>query len=190
MSRKLIKKNITKASSSSKKRILHSGKYFNFVNEASWEYFERNNCSAIVIIWAVTDDNKVIFVEQFRPPVNKKVIEFPAGLVNDKKHIPNESILKAAKRELLEETGYLAKKIIKVMEGPVSCGATSDIVTMVRAYGLKKVNDGGGDELEDIIVHEIELSKVNKWLASMRKKGYLIEPKIYTGLYFLNNYDR
>ena len=187
-----------------KKTIIAEGKFMRFVKKGEWEYFERTNCSDIVIILAMTDEQKVIFVEQFRPPVNKNVIEFPAGLVNDysaheiiengktviiEKKRPEESVLSAAKRELLEETGYQANRIIKILEGPVSAGASSNIVTIVQALGLKKVSDGGGDVLEDIKIHEVLLNDVEDFFKKMQSDGCLIEPKIYTGLYFLNKYN-
>src|SRR3989338_9769557 len=137
----------------------------------------------------MTADKRVVFVEQFRPPVKKRVVEFPAGLINDLKHISRETLLNGARRELLEETGYRAKRIKKLMTGPVSGGSSSDLVTVVLAADLKKVSEGGGDELEDIIVHEVVLSKVDAWLSQMKRKGKLVEPKIYAGLYFLNKYN-
>ncbi len=175
--------------SKKKKMIIHQGRFIRFIQAAEWEYVERSNCTGIVIIVPITDDHKVVFVEQFRPPVNKKVIEFPAGLVNDRGEKKKESILTAAKRELIEETGYQAKKVVKLLEGPVSSGLTSDQVTMVMATGLKKIGQGGGDETEGITVYEIPLKKVEVWLKQQEQKGYLIEPKIYAGLYFLCKYN-
>ena len=175
---------------SAKKEIIHNGKFLRYVRKGGWEYVERNNCSAIVIIVAKTDDNRVLFVEQYRPPVKKRVVEFPAGLVNDGEFKRRESILSAAKRELLEETGYKAGKMTKLLEGPVSSGSSADMVTIVQAQNLKKVSQGGGDEFEAIIVHEVPLIETDQWLSKMRRKGYLIEPKIYTGLYFLKTYNK
>jgi len=75
-----------------KKEIIYKGKFLSYIDKGGWEYIERNNCDGIVIILAMTDDNKVIFIEQYRPPVAKSVIEFPAGLVND-------SMVSGAKRK-------------------------------------------------------------------------------------------
>ncbi|MBU1997491.1 MAG: NUDIX hydrolase [Candidatus Omnitrophica bacterium] len=174
----------------SKKIVLKEGKFIRFVKKGGWEYIERVNCDGAVVILALTKDRKVLFVEQFRPPVGKKVIEFPAGLINDcPKRKSKESIISAAKRELLEETGYKAKRIIKVLEGPASSGTSSDVLTLVRAVDIEKVSSGGGDEGESIIVHEVKLDKAESWLKQMKNKGFLIGTRIYAGLYFLNKYN-
>ena len=173
-----------------KKVVLAEGKFIRFVSKGNWEYIERVNCDGAVVILALTKDRKVIFVEQFRPPVGKKVIEFPAGLMNDSpKRKTKETLISAAKRELLEETGYKAKKIIKILEGPASSGTASDMLTLVRAVDIEKVSAGGGDEGESIVVHEVKLDKAESWLRRMEKKGFLIGTRIYAGLYFLNKYN-
>ncbi len=167
-----------------KVNIVYEGKFIRFVKLAEWEFVERVNCTAIVIIVAMTHDYKVVLTEQYRPPVKRKVIEFPAGLVNDEAE--KESIFAAAKRELFEETGYEAKRMIKLITGPVSSGFTSDRVTILKAVDIKKAGPGGGDMLENITVYEIPLAQVESWLVQMQKKGRLVDPKIYAGLYFLN----
>ena len=174
------------SSSRTANTVLHQGRFLRLIQKGSWEYVERENCRGIVIILAVTSLGKILFVEQFRPPVNRRVIELPAGLVNDHERHHDESVSKAAQRELLEETGYQAKKIVKLIRGPVSGGLTSDMVTLVRAFDLTKVGPGGGDGTEGITVHEVSPSKVKGWLQKMSRQGCLIEPKIYSALYFLN----
>lgn len=177
-------------------KILFKGNFIQFVKRGNWEYAKRHNCQGIVIIVAQTDDKKILFVEQYRPPVGKKVVEFPAGLVGDNHESANagktkkkERLQTAAKRELLEETGYRAGRMKVLMKGPVSGGFTSDIVTMVQAFDLVKVHEGGGVEDEEIIIHEIPFKGVYPWLKRMEQKGRLIEPKIYSGLYFLHEYN-
>lgn len=184
----MIKKNPQMASAE-KSIVLCEGKYIRLVRRGSWEYAQRNNCCGIVIILAMTDDRKVILTEQYRVPVEKNVIEFPAGLVNDINPAKNESILTAAKRELEEETGYRAGKMVKVAVGPVSSGFSPDLVTVVRALNIQKVGPGGGDGTEFIRVHEVPLAKVDAWLAGKQKKGCLVDPKIYAGLYWLKKYN-
>ena len=173
----------------SRREIVHEGNFLKFFRYGEWEYIKRKNCTAIVIIVAVTKDKAVLFVEQFRPPVGKIAIEFPAGLVNDGAQSKKETILEAAKRELLEETGYRARRLRKILEGPVSSGCSADLVTMYLARDVEKVADGGGDEFESILVHKVPLKEADDWLTAMKRKGRLIEPKIYAGLYHLKTYN-
>jgi ADP-ribose pyrophosphatase len=168
--------------------ILFKGKYLDLLREDNWEYVKRTNCSGIVIIVAVTREGKILFVEQFRRPVKSHVIEFPAGLVNDIKSQNPETLEDAAKRELLEETGYAADHLSFLVEGPVSSGLSSEIITFYQAVNVVKKGQGGGDATESIVVHEVVLSEADVWLHRMEKQGYLVDPKVYAGLYFLKIY--
>ena len=68
------------------KETLYQGRFISLVREGSWEYAERSKeVTGIVAIVAHTENDEVIFVEQYRPPCHGRVIEFPAGLVGDKK---------------------------------------------------------------------------------------------------------
>jgi ADP-ribose pyrophosphatase len=163
----------------SEKQIVHKGKFIQTVNNNGWEYVERISSTGVVEIIAVIDEC-IILTEQYRIPVGKRVIELPAGLVGDIDH--KEETLKAANRELEEETGYRAGKIEIVGSGPSSPGLTSEIVTVAFAKDLEKVNDGGGDENEDIIVHKVKIEDVWDWSKSMENKGILISPKVYMAL--------
>lgn len=165
--------------------VLHEGQFIRVMARDGWEYVERTNCTGIVIILAMTKAREVIFIEQYRIPVDKRVIEFPAGLINDIRSNSRETFLTAAYRELWEETGYRAAKIEKLVEGPMSSGLCSDQIIICWASGLQKVSAGGGDGTESITVHEISLGRVESWLEDKKKKGCLVDPKIYMGLYFL-----
>jgi len=170
--------------------ILKEGKYIRFLRRGDWEYVQRVNCSGIVIIIAMTDEQKLLFVRQYRAPVNSDVIEFPAGLVNDGCSHYEETAAEAAKRELLEETGYEAGELIQVLSGPGGAGASSDILTFFLARKIRKVSDGGGDESERITTYEIPLQEVEGWLKAMAGQGIPADPKIYAGLYFLKTYNK
>ena len=165
--------------------ILHKGKYLNLICEDNWEYVKRTNCSGIVVIVPMTKDGKVILVEQFRRPVEAQVIEWPAGLVNDKTMHDSETMEAAARRELLEETGYKAEHLSLLVGGPVSSGLSSEIITFYQALDVVKIASGGGDATESIKVHGIPLKEADIWLYEMEKKGFLVDPKVYVGLYFL-----
>ncbi|HBA85079.1 MAG TPA: DNA mismatch repair protein MutT [Verrucomicrobia bacterium] len=165
-------------------KILSDGKYIRHMIRNGWEYVQRKNIAGIVAILAVTDEGKLLLVEQYREPVASRVLELPAGLAGDAHGRRREAFEEAARRELLEETGYAARKMKFLMEGPPSCGLSAEIVTFFQAGGLKKVGPGGGDEEEDILVHEVALAQAEKWLKKMEKKGLMVDPKVYSGLYF------
>lgn len=112
-----------------------------------WEAFRRIGCNGIVAIVPFTNDGGVILTKQFRPPVNKYVIEFPAGL-NDR----NETLEEVAKRELLEETGYRAQKLTFLAEGPLSSGASSEILNVYLAEDIVYSGNQSPEESEHIDV--------------------------------------
>jgi ADP-ribose pyrophosphatase len=126
----------------------------------------------------------VIFIEQYRHPLGVKVIELPAGLVGDDPGAGGEEWLAAAKRELLEETGYASDNWKLLIEGPSSPGLTTERYSMYLAAPARQVGEGGGDESEDITIHVVPLDKTEVWLEEKRKAGLLVDPKIYAGLYF------
>jgi ADP-ribose pyrophosphatase len=71
------------------------------------------------------------------------------------------------------------------MTGAAAGGLSSEVVTLFLASGLKRVHKGGGVAGENITVHEVPLSRADKWLASKAKAGLLVDPKIYGALYFI-----
>ncbi|HCU23977.1 MAG TPA: hypothetical protein DF383_03090 [Deltaproteobacteria bacterium] len=165
------------------KEILYRGNYLQLVKKQNWEWVERVNCSGVVMMLGMTAERKVILVEQYRVSLGKNVIEFPAGLVGDQDKA--ENLETAARREFLEETGYTAERWTLLMDGPPSAGMSSETVSIFLAEALKKVGAGGGDESEKITVHEVELSQVEEWLWTRRREGTAVDPKVYSGLYFL-----
>ena len=164
---------------------LYTGKFLALVKEGHWEYAERTNATGASIIVAVTDEQKLLLVEQYRIPVHSRTIELPAGIIGEEPGGAEEAHADAAKRELIEETGYVAAEIKALSHGPASSGLTSETVTLFLATGLRRVGAGGGVAHEQITVHEVPLSEVHDWLEAKAKAGVLVDPKIYAGLYFV-----
>ncbi|MGH7980484.1 MAG: NUDIX hydrolase [Limisphaerales bacterium] len=167
------------------KTVLYTGKFIAIVKEGRWEYADRVNATGAAIIVAVTDDQKLLLVEQYRIPVHARTIEMPAGIIGDEAEHSQESQAAAARRELREETGYDAARMEILATGPASSGLTSEVVTLFRASGLRRVSAGGGIAHENITVHEVPLAEVHSWLEAKVRAGLMIEPKVYAGLYFL-----
>ncbi|MFH0907746.1 MAG: NUDIX hydrolase [bacterium] len=165
-------------------RILGEGDFIRLLSRDGWEYVVRKGVSGIVVIVPVTDDGRIILVEQYRHAVQKAVIELPAGLVGDKPGHVHEDFSTAAHRELLEETGYEAQLMISLVAGPVNPAMSRDYYTFFHAKGLKRVHDGGGDATEKIKVHEIPLGDVHQWLYKKSTDGFLVDTKVFVGLYF------
>ncbi len=167
------------------KNTLCTGQFLALIREGHWEYVDRTNATGAAIIIAVTDDRKVLLVEQYRIPVHARTIEMPAGIIGDSAEVAHETQAAAAGRELLEETGYQAGRVEAVTTGAASSGVTSEVVTLFRASGLRRVGTGGGVGHEQITVHEVPLAEIDQWLAARAAEGLLVDPKVYAGLYFI-----
>ncbi len=161
---------------------LYAGKFLNLVREGRWEYCARVNDTRAVMVFALTEGREVLLVEEFRPPIGRRCICFPAGLSGDEQP---ESTHTAAQRELAEEAGYEAAQLRHLFDGPSSPGLTSETLSFYLATGLRRVGQGGGVAGEDITVHAVPLEGIDSWLAAREAEGIAIDPRVYTGLYFL-----
>jgi ADP-ribose pyrophosphatase len=170
--------------SNGRKKTLGAGKRLRLVSDHGWEYVERVGSSGVVSIVAVTDAGELVLTEQVRRSVGGPVIDLPAGLVGDEQGLRHEDFLAAARRELLEETGFAARRFVLLGESPTSPGLTSETVVFVRALGLKRVADGGGIDNEKITVHCVQLARAAGWLRRRAKAGAQVDVKTYAGLYF------
>jgi ADP-ribose pyrophosphatase len=164
--------------------VIAQGKFVRLVKRGKWEYASRTKVTGIVGIVAVTDKGNLILIEQDRPAVQKRVIEIPAGLAGDEDGMEAEELATAAKRELLEETGYEASGMEYLCEGPPSAGISDEIITLFRATGLKLTGKAGGVGGEEITVHEVPLGDVPAWLAKRAKEGLTVDLKVFAALFF------
>lgn len=164
--------------------VVWEGKYIRVVVRGRWEFAERKNITGIVGMVPVTDDGRIVLVEQFRPAVNARVIELPAGLVGDEAGQEDEPHVAAARRELIEETGYRAGTLKRIFHGSASAGISAEQITFFLATDLEKIGPGGGDATEDIIIHEVPLSELTEWLDAKHAEGLVIDVKIYSALHF------
>jgi ADP-ribose pyrophosphatase len=140
----------------------------------TWEALERVGIEGIVVMVAVTPAGNVLLERQFRPPMGRAVIELPAGLVE-----AGEAMEAAARRELIEETGWSAGKIEYLAEGPISTGASTEALRAYLCTDLVNVGKNGGDDNEIIEVIEVSIQKVQEYLRAEQKNGMLVDLKVF-----------
>lgn len=132
------------------------------------------------VIGALTDDGKLIMVKQFRKPMESVVMEVPAG-----KRDGDESPTEVAKRELKEETGYIAEEIIPLGAMYPSPGYTEEILYLFLARHLTP-GETDFDENEAIDIYEYPLEE----LVEKVMKGEIKDGKSQLTILKINEYLR
>ena len=151
------------------------GKYIRIVRDGRWEYVERCGGVHAVVILAEYD-GKVVLIEQPRAPLgNRHCVELPAGLVGDE---DDKDLEETAVKELEEETGFTAGRIEVLGEFHSSPGMVSEGFTLVRAHGLSKIGEGGGNEHEEIEVHLVPPAEIADFVERKRAEGCAIDVKM------------
>lgn len=161
--------------------LMWEGKFVRALRRGKWEYASRaRNIGAVVIL--AEHEGKMILVEQPRIAPDCRCIELPAGLVGDID--PSATVEGTAIKELEEETGFTASHVEILGEFYSSPGMLSESFTIVRAHGVTRVGEGGGDESEDIKVHLVKRSEVANFLEQMRAEGLGVDAKLLVLLNF------
>lgn len=161
-------------------RIVHEGRWLHMGEKLlpggrKWEYVRRAGQPRACVLVALTagEPPSLVLIRQQRPPVERAVLEFPAGLVEE-----GESVEEAAVRELAEETGYTGEVI---ETGPTvysSPGLTDESVCWVR---LRLTGKGSPrpDEGEEIEVLEVPLPELMGKLEEHITAGDGIDAKLW-----------
>ena len=160
----------------------HEGRFLSLREINDWEFVTRPNATGVVGIFALTADRRVILVEQYRRPVQSRVIEVCAGLIGDEKDFADEAVIDCANRELLEETGYTAGKISPLLSSPTSAGMTDEITHFFLAEDCVKTGRGGGVCGEKITTHLVDFEGLVAFMQAKRAAGVLVDSKIHACL--------
>ncbi len=153
----------------------YEGKYIKVTKQGRWEFVSRTRGVSAAVILAI-DEGHVILVEQYRVPIGAKCLELPAGLIGDEEE--GEDVHEAAIRELEEETGYRAERMVDLGRFHASPGMSSEGFSLLRAEGLTKVGEGGGVENEEIVVHLVPLADVPAFVERKRAEGLAMDVKM------------
>jgi ADP-ribose pyrophosphatase len=113
-----------------------------------------------VAVCALTPDNKIVLVEQFRKPLDDTMLEIPAGKLEI-----GEKREEAAKRELEEETGYKAKSLQLITDMYGSPGFTNEKISIYLATELLP-GEVHLDEDEFIEIQELSISEAQEKLLN------------------------
>lgn len=157
-----------------KKELAFEGNYLRIVNkyfrtdagkEGIWETVERTNIHdrGGVVVIPLTKKGEVILERNWRVPLESFVIQFPAGLTD----LEGESEEETARRELLEETGYMAKKLIPIIPVPLSPALTPTEANHFLAPEVEFVGKEGKDDTEVTEVLKVPIEKLDNFLLNL-----------------------
>jgi ADP-ribose pyrophosphatase len=117
-----------------------------------------------VAVIAITSENKILMVEQYRKALERSLVEIPAGKL-EKGEAPEYT----AMRELEEETGYTADKLELIQSFSTSPGFADEVVHLYSATGLKKsTSEALLDEDEFVELMEVSLQEAEEMVKNQR----------------------
>ncbi|MBT3315393.1 MAG: NUDIX hydrolase [Anaerolineae bacterium] len=132
-----------------------------------------------VTIVAITKNKEVVLVRQYRHGVQKILLELPGGGVHQE-----ETPLEAAKRELLEETGYTSDTFVQTgIVSPNPCNHNNQAVSFL-ALNAEKISEQNLDDTEEIQVSLKPLEEAVQWI----KSGELLQSLHVSAFFFALSY--
>jgi ADP-ribose pyrophosphatase len=152
-----------------------AGRYISALKQGRWEYVSRTGSTNAVVILA-EHDGKAILIEQYRVPVGGRCLELPAGLVGDEDE--HATVEETAVNELEEETGFTCERVERLGEFHSSPGMVAESFTLVRAHGVRRIGEGGGNEHEDITVHLVAREDIPSFVQQRRDAGTAVDVKL------------
>jgi ADP-ribose pyrophosphatase len=155
--------------------VMWEGRFVRALRRGKWEYASRANDIKAVVILA-EHEGKVILIDQPRVALGMRCVELPAGLVGDDD--PGATVESTAVKELEEETGFTAGNVERLGDFYASPGMLSESFTLVRAHGVRRIGQGGGDDNEDIAVHLVARADIPNFVEQKRAEGFGIDVKL------------
>lgn len=132
-----------------------------------------------VAIVPMTEDGKVIIERQFRYPLNRVITEIPAGKLDSE----SEDRLSAAKRELEEETGYLADEWIELGDYIPAAAYCDEVITMYLAKGLhmgtRNLDEDEFLNIETVSLEELVEDVMQGKIADGKTQAAILKAYLY-----------
>ena len=155
--------------------VMGEGKFVRLLKRGKWEYASRaNDINAVVIL--AEYEGKVILIDQPRVAPDCRCVELPAGLVGDdgsRRDARNDRDQGARGGDRLHRrAGRAARRILRL------AGMLSESFTLVRAHGVRRIGEGGGDDNEDIAVHLVARADIPNFVEQKRAEGFGIDVKL------------
>ncbi len=132
-----------------------------------------------VNIVAVTDNDEIVLINQFRHGVSASVLEIPGGMIDE-----GEAPILSAERELLEETGYAAKEFVEIGRGHPTPALFDNLCYTFLAKSAKKIKEPEFEGAEDIETVLYPVSDIIKLIQS----GEISHSLVLNALFFYINY--
>jgi ADP-ribose pyrophosphatase len=162
-------------------KTLHSGPFLTLKcdtvrlpdgKHATREYVQHPGAVMVIPLF---DDGRVLLENQFRYPIGKVMVEYPAGKLD-----PDEDALTCAKRELLEETGYTAREYVYLTRIHPIISYSTEFIDIYLARGLtqgeRKLDDG---EFLELFTATVE--QMSEWI----RIGKVTDVKTIIGTFWL-----
>ncbi|WP_144511289.1 NUDIX hydrolase [Bacillus sp. FJAT-22090] len=133
-----------------------------------------------VAIIAITDDKKIILVEQYRKALERSIIEIPAGKIE-----PGEPPEETALRELEEETGYTTSKLQYIQSFATSPGFADEVIHLYLAENVMKLEEKADlDEDEFVELMHVSIEE----MESMVSANQIYDAKTAFACLWIKNY--
>jgi len=163
-----------------KKDVLFEGNYLRMVEKTFetrlgekhiWETVERTTIGTrgAVVVIALTKEREVILERSWRASSESLVIQLPAGLSD----VEGESEEETARRELLEETGYMANKLVPIIVAPEDPVLTPTQLSHFLAPDVKFAEEPRSDLVETIEVLKVPIAELRHFFLNLPKNTML-----------------
>ena len=134
-------------------------------------------CPDWVNVIALTKENEVVLIEQYRQGSEEITLEIPGGMIDDDEEMEN-----AARRELLEETGFEAGEFINLGKSRPNPAIQNNWMHHYLALDCEKTRETAFDEHESVVNKLVPLAEIKNLI----ERGEITHSLVHAGFYFLD----